>query len=54
MRHIDCLGTFFEAVIYQYKNNEGMVIIDCLGKHFEAVIYHCQEVSSYGNYHTEF
>lgn len=54
IRHIDCLGTFFEAVIYQYKNNEGMVIIDCLGKHFEAVIYHCQEVSSYGNYHTEF
>ena len=31
-----------------------MVITDCLGKHFEAVIYHCQEVSSYGNYHTEF
>ena len=25
-RHIDCLGKYFEAVIYWYKNNEGMVI----------------------------
>ena len=26
LRHIDCLGKSFEAVIYRYKNNEGMVI----------------------------
>ena len=27
--HIDCLGEHFEAVIYGYKNNEG---IDYLGR----------------------
>ena len=41
IRHIDCLGTFFEAVIYQYKNNEGMVIHrytkkQPLNRYFEA------------------
>ena len=25
-RHIDFLGKYSEAVIYQYRNNEGMVI----------------------------